>query len=218
MTMRSKNVTLTPQNVDDNGICEAQTTAGAVAMLINGALASGGTVTLDVASQIGIYCAADINTIVFTVVGTNPEGVAQTGTITGVNAGTVESTEYWKTVTSVTTSAAVGTNTIVGTVDEFASKCYAVDIYTDGHTVGGSLTGTANYKIQYCLERFTAGETLVWIDTSLTNKTAASSATLTDMVGGFRIVENSFTDWATLSLRINTKARIYTQVRREASR
>lgn len=205
MTMRSKNVTLTPQNVDDNGICEAQTTTGTTPMLINGALASGGSVTLTVASQLGVYCAADINTIVFTIVGTNPEGVAQTETVTGVNAGTVETTGYFKTITSVTPSATVGTNTIVGTVDEFASKCYAVDIYTPGHTVGGSLTGTANYKIQYCLERFTAGETLVWIDTSLTNKTAASSATLTDMVGGFRIVANSFTDGATLSLKINPR-------------
>lgn len=205
MTMRPKYVTLTPQNVDDNGICAAQTTAGAANMLINGALASGGAVTLDVASQIGIYCAADINTVVFTITGTSPEGVAQTGTITGVNASTVESTEYWKTITQIATSAAVGTNTIVGTVDEFASKCYAVDIYTNGHTVGGYVSGTINYKIQYCLERFTAGETPVWIDTTLTNKTATSVETLTGMVGGFRIVANSFTDGATLSLRINPK-------------
>ena len=65
MTMKAKFVTLTPQNVDTDGICAAQTTAGAANMLINGALASGGTVTLSVASQLGVYCAADINTIIF---------------------------------------------------------------------------------------------------------------------------------------------------------
>lgn len=103
-----------PITADADGICASQSGTAATAMSLNGALASGGTVTLDVPRNV---VGAWTNTAVLTVVGTDEYGNAMieqsaSGTsMTGVKA--------FKTITSVTpsaniTSATVGTGDVLG--------------------------------------------------------------------------------------------------------
>ena len=70
--------------------------------------------------RISISSADNINTAVFTIVGTAPSGAALTATVTGVNANTVSTTDnaagIFLSVTSITVSVATATNVNVGTL------------------------------------------------------------------------------------------------------
>ena len=70
--------------------------------------------------RISISSADNINTAVFTIVGTTPSGAALTATVTGVNANTVSTTDnaagIFLSVTSITVSIATATNVNVGTL------------------------------------------------------------------------------------------------------
>ena len=63
------------------------------------------------AHLVSVTSAANINTIVFTIVGTDANDNIISTTVTGVNANTVTGTVYFKTVTSVSISATLGANT-----------------------------------------------------------------------------------------------------------
>ena len=64
---------------------------------LNGTLASGGTVTLDVATQVTFTSASDYSLHGLTITGTDQDGAAQTELITGPNNTTVYSTKFYKT-------------------------------------------------------------------------------------------------------------------------
>jgi hypothetical protein len=70
--------------------------------------------------RISISSADNINTAVFTIVGTTPSGAALTATVTGVNNNTVSTTDnaagIFLSVTSITVSVATATNVNVGTL------------------------------------------------------------------------------------------------------
>jgi hypothetical protein len=70
-----------PATLDADGICAQQTLAAAGNALLNGALASGGTVTLDV-PRIVIIDAAGAATAVLTVTGTDVYGIPMSEAIT----------------------------------------------------------------------------------------------------------------------------------------
>ena len=63
------------------------------------------------AHLVSVTSAANINTIVFTINGTDANDNTVSTTVTGVNANTVTGTVYFKTVTSVSISATLGANT-----------------------------------------------------------------------------------------------------------
>ena len=71
-------------------------------LVLGGALASGGSVTLTHGRLVTILSTGDDSGISFTVVGTDVNGSAQTESITGVNAGTATSVKSFKTITSIT--------------------------------------------------------------------------------------------------------------------
>jgi len=127
--MNVKHRTFSPDALDRNGISVAQTTAGAANLTITGALATASVATLDLPRKVGVYCAADINTVIFTITGTDRLGDALVDTVTGVNASTVLTSYDFATVTKVATSAAVGTNCEVGSGDAFATGWYPVDYH-----------------------------------------------------------------------------------------
>jgi hypothetical protein len=75
------------------------------------------------AHQLSITTTTDESLITATITGTNSDGEAQTEAITMPNNTTVESTKYFLTVTAITLSATVGTDTFdVGYVDEVMSE------------------------------------------------------------------------------------------------
>jgi len=138
-----KTKTFTMAVLDRNGISTAQQTAEAANLTITGALATGGVATLDVPRHIGIYCAGDINTVTFTVYGTDRYGNSITETITGVNATTVNGTKNFKTVTQVAADAAVGTNVEVGSTNQADTAIYAVSYRAPSTTYQVELSASA---------------------------------------------------------------------------
>lgn len=198
------NVTVGDTGGDADGIAAAQTTGGAADLVLNGADMAGGTWSSSFAHQLGVYSAGNIATVVFTITGTDQDGKAQTETVTGVNAGTVETTKYFKTVSSITADAAVGSDVIVGTVDEISFPTIPVNIYNRAHTVAVDVTGTLNYDLEETFARPTAGETVAWQnDADIVNETTSQNAYIQKQLGAFRIVVNSYTAGATLAYSIN---------------
>ena len=108
---------VTPVALDADGICAQQTLAGAGNALLNGALASGGTVTLDVPRNV-IVDAAGAATAVLTVYGTDVYGIAMSEAITLNGTTAVAGKKAFKTITRVAASAAA-TDFFVGTGDVF---------------------------------------------------------------------------------------------------
>jgi hypothetical protein len=107
------------------------------------------------AHLVSVTSAANIATIIFTIVGTDADGHEITNTVTGVNANTVAGTKYFATVTSVTISATLGANTAsVGWTAAAATPVYPTD-YTKltGPLVGIGLDGTTvTWTAQYTNE------------------------------------------------------------------
>ena len=104
---------------DRDGIVEAVTVTGAtLTIALDGALAVGGIATLSGQRKVLIYAAGDESGKAFAVVGQDSSGNAVTETITGPNAGTVYSTNTFKTITSVTANAATAGNIEVGQVGD----------------------------------------------------------------------------------------------------
>ena len=203
MRMRAKTIgPLTLPALDPDGIAAAQQLAGAGNLLINGALTSGGAWTSTLAHRLGVYCAGNIATVVFTIYGTDQNDKVVTETVTGVSAGTVETAGFFKTVTRVAASAVVGTDVIVGTVDEICTQTIPLDVYTNHHTFAVDVTGTLNYDMEVTFAR--EGETAVWTnDADIVNETASQFKDTTVKFGAVRIVVNSYTAAATLTFRIH---------------
>jgi len=106
-----------PVALDADGICAQQTLAAAGNALLNGALASGGTVTLDVPRNV-IVDAAGAATAVLTITGTDVYGIPMSEAITLNGTTAVAGKKAFKTITRVAASAAA-TDIFVGTGDVF---------------------------------------------------------------------------------------------------
>ena len=134
-------VTITADTValDADGISVAASVGNNAALVIGGALADSGSVTLSHGRLITILSAGDDSSKSFTVVGTDVNGDSQTETVTGANAGTATSSKYFKTIASIT---AVG-NT-AGNVSAGINASAADAIFTMRSRLKGMfLTSTA---------------------------------------------------------------------------
>lgn len=110
---------------DDDGICAAQTVAGAGAIIINGALLDAATFNLQpsvrqvdlpgIQRVVSLTSTGNLSAANITITGTKVSGAAVTETRAGPNNNTVETTAEFHTITSVTTDAAIGTAIKVGT-------------------------------------------------------------------------------------------------------
>ena len=124
-TANQPGVFMSPINVYDvvpialvtNGICAQQTLAAAGNATLNGSLASGGTVTLDVPRNV-IIDAAGAATAVLTIYGTDVYGISMSEAITLNGTTAVSGKKAFKTITRVAASAAA-TDFFVGTGDVF---------------------------------------------------------------------------------------------------
>jgi hypothetical protein len=108
---------IVPVALDADGICAQQTLAAAGNALLNGALASGGTVTLDVPRNV-VVDAAGAATAVLTIYGTDAYGISMSEAITLNGTTAVAGKKAFKTITRVAASAAA-TDFFVGTGDVF---------------------------------------------------------------------------------------------------
>lgn len=200
--LKPRTLTVTPITINDAGVSALQTTAGAGAFLVNGALAVAGAVTLANAYRISLTSAGNVSTVNFTIVGTGPESQAQTEVIAGPNINTVTTTGYFRTITSITVSAAVGTNTKIGPAAEIVTAAYQLDMYESNTSIAVNISGTINFSVQKCFERVTAGETPNWIAGGITTQTADSATAYTGPTGAVRLVIASYSNGATAALTI----------------
>jgi len=87
---------------DPDGISTAASVGNNAALVIGGALASGGSVTFDQPRNITILSAGDDSGISFTAVGTDETGAAATESITGADSGTATGSQIFATIASIT--------------------------------------------------------------------------------------------------------------------
>lgn len=156
-----------------NNIAQSQTPGAAGALTLNGAAVTNGvavlaTVGTPVERQVLVTTAANESGKTLTITGTNAGGSVITETMTGPNASTGATVQFFQTVTAVTVSAAfagavtVGTNGVGGSrpifLDQFVSGLVAIQ--TD------VTSGTANYTVQQTVDSInTVGAAnAVWFD------------------------------------------------------
>ena len=134
-------VTITADTValDADGISVAASVGNNAALVIGGALTSGGSVTLSHGRIVTILSAGDDSGISFTVTGTDINGDAQTESITGANAGTATGSKYFLTISGI---SAVGNP--AGNVSAGVNASAADVIFAGRSRMKGSfLTSTA---------------------------------------------------------------------------
>jgi hypothetical protein len=214
MPIKPKRISFTPHTPDPDGICAAQQAAGAGALTLNGADVSDGVASFAadgdyprVGYQVGITVAvANLSGVNFTITGTDPEGNALSETLAGPNNNTVETTAYFRTVTSITVDGVVGTDVTIGTVDEFATAPIVLDLYCAQVAIAVDISGTINYDVQKAYERLTAGQSPNWIvigTPDFDDQTADTAGTISETIGALRIIGNSFTGGATIAMNVS---------------
>ena len=146
-----KAVTITADTValDADGISAAASVGNNAALVLGGALASGGAVSLSHGRLVTILSAGDDSGISFTVVGTDVDGDAQTESITGANAGTATGSSYFLTISSITAVGNPAGNVSAGVNASAADAVFAGSTGTAGTSdfLTTSPSGTSVMKL-----------------------------------------------------------------------
>lgn len=210
MTMRPKYLTWSPAAEDTDGIANDLTGAGPWVPNV----AAGPNDSL--AHQLSLTSAANLSAITITVTGTDADDQAVSEALAGPNANTVETTGFFKTVTTISASSTLGANTLdIGWVDEAVSATIPLEtfLHEGSPAVQVTLTGTANFDIEDTLSDIRAtysppaGQaSFTWLnDANFTNKSATLSANLALIAArAIRLALNSYTTGAVLGLAIVT--------------
>ena len=165
-----KAVTITADTValDADGISVAAAVGNNAALVIGGALASGGAVALSHGRIVTILSAGDDSAKSFTVTGTDVDGDSQTESITGANAGTATGSKYFLTISGISAVGNPAGNVSAGVNGSVADVIFA---------------GRARLKGIYLTSTATAGTTNFLEDsptgTSLMKLSSVASATAT---------------------------------------
>jgi hypothetical protein len=143
---------------------------------------SSATFTGSTARQVTIVAAGNESAKTFVVTGTGVNGEVLSETVTGPNATTATTTNYFKTVTSVTISADAAGALTVGMTNTASSPWVRFDDFAPSNiSIQCSVTGSATYTLQSTLNdpddpiSPVARESVVWVNTSDTNVVAATS-------------------------------------------
>lgn len=195
-------ISLTPVAVDADGIATSQAPLAQGNLTLDGALGT----SLTHASQLGITSDADDSGRTFTVTGTDTSGQTITESVTGPNATTVETSNYFKTITSIAIDAASAGNLTVGTVDEIVSQTIPLNRYSDIETgVLVTVSGTINYTLEVSGTdpQLNADTSMNWHDhTTMASETTNITDNIDKGVQACRIKVNSYSSGATLTCEI----------------
>lgn len=209
-----KTITIALAAASANKICLSQTPSGAGALTLNGAAVSGGVATLDAQRQVLFTFAADESAHTFVVTGTNGSGITQSETVAGTNGSTAVTVYYYKTITSITISAAATGAMTVGTNGVAASIPYVVDRFISATNITAAVvvTGTISYSVEVSYDDLAP----TWNDVStvptwfappntsnLTTQTTNKADVINMPVCMVRLKINSFSTGATATLTIN---------------
>ena len=133
--------------LDADGISVATSVGNNAALVIGGALASGGSVTNASGRQVTILSAGNDSSKSFNIVGTDVNGAALTENLTGANAGTATSTGYFKTIASITAVGNPAGNVSAGINANAAGVVFAGRTRLQGFSfVSGGTAGIANLR------------------------------------------------------------------------
>jgi len=203
MSIRPKFLTFTPANASLTGF--ASNVTGATWTLTTTETSDG------LAHQVSIKndTATDHSGKTVVLVGTDADGRAQTETISlPAGSATVESTYYYKTLTSATPSATIGADTMdIGWVDEFVTQTIPFNWRGERATIQIEVTGTINYTAQYTMndiQRDTPPFT--WHDSNDPNVVAVAvdgASNYDCSVMATRVKVNSYSSGATLKYIIS---------------
>lgn len=211
MTNYRQHISITLADEDRDGIAQAQQLGAAGNLTLNGALVSGGSYTagdssFPVGHQVSIYSAGNLSAVTFTVNGTSPDGDALSEAVTGPNAATVETTNYFRTVTSVAVGAAIAVDAEVGIVDELATRRIPIGMTSGDFAVGIGVIvgGTINFTVQNTYDDiYAASPTISYINISaLASKTANTDSSITAPCTATRLITNSYNNGATLRFNV----------------
>lgn len=136
-----------------NNIALSQTPLASGALTLNGSLATGGVATLDTPRQVLFTFAANETGHNFVVTGTNGTNDPQSETVAGTTAGTKATVLSYKTVTSITISAAATGALTVGTNGVADSPWVRLDPWSNSYvSIQCTASGTVNYTVQQTLD------------------------------------------------------------------
>jgi hypothetical protein len=141
-----------------NNIALSQSLAAAGNLLINGSAASGGVATLDTQRRVILTSAGNDSALTWTVIGTNDDGAPIKDVFLGAN-GVAQSNLDFKTVTSITGSAATASTVTAGTngVGSTPWKLFDNNLATPNMSIYlEQLSGTATSNFEYCYGAFLA--------------------------------------------------------------
>lgn len=188
---------------DRDGVAAAQQLAGAGALTLNGALVKPmpaqpnilqAFFDPDFSRVVSIYSAGDLSLINFTVLG-YLFGALVTETLAGPTAGaTVQTTQRYTSVLSVTADAAVGTDVEVGSGSTGITRWFVPSSYANPIDIGIGLiiTGTLNATVQHTFDNVqtvTSPSTLN--NSALTGVTASDDGNYAFGIAACRAVVNS---------------------------
>ena len=215
--MRRIEINMDLADVDDDGVFQNQTLGSAGNFTLNGAgIVNGEWVTPDLfAKKIGFASTGNISAISFVVSGYEDKNktIPISETIAGPNNNTVETTNYFYSIQSVSASGVVGTNTKAGAVNKAISQIIPTKrTYSDRNErqIGLSfiVTGTIDYTVQQTNDNIQSltNRNFNWLDhddSDLVNATISKNGNYIAIAQAMRVKINSYSSGAALLIQVN---------------
>jgi len=215
--MRRIEINMDLADVDDDGVFQNQTLGGAGNFTLNGVEVSGGKwVTPDLfAKKIGFASTGNISAVNFTISGYEDRNktIPISETIAGPNNNTVETTNYFYSIQSVSASGAVGTNTKAGAVDEAVSQIIPIKRSNSDRNerqVGLTfiVTGTIDYTVQQTNDdvQSLTDRIFDWLDhddSAVVGAVTSKNSNYIAIPEAMRVKINSYSSGAALLIQVN---------------
>jgi len=173
-----------------------------------------GTATLDTARQVILTSGGDDSSNTFTLNGTDWTGTPIRETLAGTNGGVATSRLSYKTLTSVSSAAAITTTITIGTNGVASSPWVRFDDYAANSqtTIAAVVSGTVNYDIQTSMDDpndvasaiYQNPSGMTWIaslDTAVVGATATKSSFFAYTPLWARVLMNSGSGTVTATFR-----------------
>lgn len=145
----------------------------------------------------------------YTITGTDADGHAQTETLATSTTNPVTSAKFYKTVTSVLAPSGIGAATVdIGWTDDVVSQTIPLDWPVNPFSVGFNVdvSGTINFTVQHTFQNVLSVADPAqgtWMpDATVASKTADTDGSFTTPVMAVRLLINSLSSGATISLTV----------------
>ena len=136
-----------PAAADPNGLSTTAAVGDNAAVILNGALTSGGVGTFDVPRNVTILSSGDDSGISFLVVGTDETETAVSESVTGANADTAVTSAYFSTITAITAVGDPAANVTAGSGTAIAAPMFRGRMRLRGlYAVNTATAGTISFR------------------------------------------------------------------------